>query len=632
MIMRKLSLALVSLAAFAASPTAAQSPPFNEYSIGTLGGNCSVSSAIPYQDVNGATKCTPGGLNGQVMALDGSGVPEWISVAGTGTVTSVGLSLPSIFSVTGSPITASGTLAATLASQSQNLFFASPNGSSGAPSFRAMVAGDLPLFLNNAFAGSTSGSTVVNASAVASGTLTLPAATDTLIGRNTTDTLTNKSISAPQINSGQFANARLPDIMSNGTGVLPTYGNSIATTATTTIGSPSITVTSATGLVIGQQIFGTPIASETRITNIAGTTVTMSKNATATNASPVAVTFGTDRWSSTSSYLTNTIGATNLYLGAAAEGNFSWLNEWSPGTDYPTLSKLISIPNPGDGGVAATFASRSSDNNGLFGAALNTQLITVIDSYNGAARDSWGLYNESDLTSAVVGRHIGEENSIYSKWAYTPTDPYSFNQLGGTRNLRLDCGKGPTGPSPTTCSGALEIVDNDAQYGKGIVFGANAMAPFVDGTQIAINMATNQAIHWFSANNTPAWYMTSTKTSGAARNITLSDNAMTISNGADIATGAHIFAAAGAPAISACGGGSPTLSAGSTDLSGIVTEGTTATGCVLTFVKPYAFPPTCVVSSPSGNAFTSYSASTTALTIVNASASGNKYAYVCIGG
>ena len=44
-------------------------------------------------------------------------------------------------------------------------------------------------------AGSTSGTTTVNASATASGTLTLPAATDTLVGKATTDTLTNKTIS-----------------------------------------------------------------------------------------------------------------------------------------------------------------------------------------------------------------------------------------------------------------------------------------------------------------------------------------------------------------------------------------------------------------------------------------------------
>lgn len=44
-----------------------------------------------------------------------------------------------------------------------------------------------------AVAGTTSGSTILNASAIASGTLTLPAATDTLVGKATTDVLTNKT-------------------------------------------------------------------------------------------------------------------------------------------------------------------------------------------------------------------------------------------------------------------------------------------------------------------------------------------------------------------------------------------------------------------------------------------------------
>ena len=54
------------------------------------------------------------------------------------------------------------------------------------------------------FAGSTSGSTTVQATAVAgTTTLTLPAATDTLVGKATTDTLTNKTLTSPTINDAK---------------------------------------------------------------------------------------------------------------------------------------------------------------------------------------------------------------------------------------------------------------------------------------------------------------------------------------------------------------------------------------------------------------------------------------------
>jgi len=61
-----------------------------------------------------------------------------------GTVTSVSLSLPAMFTVTGSPVTGLGTLGATLASQSANTFLVAPDGSAGAPTFRVMATGDLP--------------------------------------------------------------------------------------------------------------------------------------------------------------------------------------------------------------------------------------------------------------------------------------------------------------------------------------------------------------------------------------------------------------------------------------------------------------------------------------------------------
>lgn len=68
-----------------------------------------------------------------------------VTIAATGTVTSVGLSLPAIFTVTNSPVTSSGTLTGTLATQTANLVFAGPTtGVAATPTFRSLVAADLP--------------------------------------------------------------------------------------------------------------------------------------------------------------------------------------------------------------------------------------------------------------------------------------------------------------------------------------------------------------------------------------------------------------------------------------------------------------------------------------------------------
>ena len=86
---------------------------------------------------------TPG-TAGYVLKSNGFGnAPSWGSAAGT--VTSVGLDLPNTeFSISGSPVTTNGTLTASWNTQSQNLIFASPNGSSGIPFFRSLVENDLP--------------------------------------------------------------------------------------------------------------------------------------------------------------------------------------------------------------------------------------------------------------------------------------------------------------------------------------------------------------------------------------------------------------------------------------------------------------------------------------------------------
>lgn len=64
---------------------------------------------------------------------------------GAGAVSSVALTAPAEFTVSGSPITSTGTLALTKANQNANLVWAGPtSGSPAAPGFRALVAADLP--------------------------------------------------------------------------------------------------------------------------------------------------------------------------------------------------------------------------------------------------------------------------------------------------------------------------------------------------------------------------------------------------------------------------------------------------------------------------------------------------------
>lgn len=85
--------------------------------------------------------------NNDVLSWDNSTstwLPKAVTSSGSGSVTSVGLSLPSIFTVTNSPVTSSGTLTGTLADQTMRQVFASPVWYTGPPSFRALDALDIP--------------------------------------------------------------------------------------------------------------------------------------------------------------------------------------------------------------------------------------------------------------------------------------------------------------------------------------------------------------------------------------------------------------------------------------------------------------------------------------------------------
>lgn len=78
-----------------------------------------------------------------VLQTDGTDT-SW-APAGSGTVTSVDLAVPSEFSVSGNPVTTSGTITISKANQNANLVYAGPGtGAAAAPAFRSLVADDIP--------------------------------------------------------------------------------------------------------------------------------------------------------------------------------------------------------------------------------------------------------------------------------------------------------------------------------------------------------------------------------------------------------------------------------------------------------------------------------------------------------
>lgn len=125
---------------------------------------------------------------GKVLAVNSGGTDIEYVTPNSGTVTSVDLTVPNILSVSGSPITSSGSLAVSLASQSINTVFAGPSsGSSGTPSFRSLVANDIPAL---AYLPSTGGT--VSGAVTITGNLTVSGSTTTV--SSSTLTVADKNI------------------------------------------------------------------------------------------------------------------------------------------------------------------------------------------------------------------------------------------------------------------------------------------------------------------------------------------------------------------------------------------------------------------------------------------------------
>lgn len=176
-----------------------------------------------------------------VLQNDGSGNLSWATGGGggSGTVTSVALTAPSWLTVGGSPITTSGTLALTGTSQAANLFLASPNGSSGAMTPRAIVSADIPT-LNQNTTGTAAGLSSVLAVASGGTGLATLTANSVLLGNGTS----NPTFVAPST-SGNL-------LTSNGS----TWQSTAPTFASSSLANGKIYIGSSGGVATAQTITG----------------------------------------------------------------------------------------------------------------------------------------------------------------------------------------------------------------------------------------------------------------------------------------------------------------------------------------------------------------------------------------
>lgn len=339
-----------------------------------------------------------------------------------GTVTSVGLALPvSVFTVSGSPVTTSGTLTGSFNTQTANTVLAGPTtGAAAAPAFRTLVAADLPTGGNLTDVG-TDGIVITGGTGAVLGS-------GTSLAQHVADSTHNGYLSSTDWTT-----------FNNKQGAL-TLGN------LTDVGTDGITVTGGTGAVVGS---GTSLSQHVADSTHNG-------------------------------YLSSTDWST--FNGKQASGNYITaltgdVTASGPGSVAATLATVNS--NVGSFGSATQVGTFTVNGKGLITAAANTAIAIPFSQVSGTVplnQGGTGQTTKAPAFDALSPMTTGGD-LIYGGASGTGT-----RLANGSSGQFLKSNGTTTAPSWATITGTNVGYYNGYFVGSGSNYWSLASASYVDFT------------------------------------------------------------------------------------------------------------------------------------------------------